>query len=365
MDNFILLNQGAIIIKKRILLIVTLLFILTSCQTNPKEISQEDLEKKIWNKANLNQEVVSEKVKEAVKQYKNQKQDYNFGLEDYESFGTYMNYFDITKYKRIDNVAIDRWGLPVVQYGDSFHYNPVTLSQFALSSYSDSLKHREDPSDNDQFFVAVDKILSMMDQDGAFRYTFKWYNYNSGEDYPIGWVSSMAQGQVMSVLSRAYYITKDQKYLDYANKAMGFLLKPVEDGGVRTDLSDVDPTLKDYIFFEEYVSKPDSYTLNGYIFTLLGIYDYKEALKLAGNIEAHKKINEYFDSGIKSLLKIIDFYDVGGFTNYDLGYINFDVELRLIPSYHAVHIRQMHALYSITGEEKFKEKEELWKSYVD
>lgn len=351
--------------KKRIIFLLIILSIFSSCGLNSKELMQDELEKKVWKKANLDQKKVSLEVEEAIKRYKDEKQDYNLGLDDYEAFGTYMNYCDISRYKRADNVLLDKSGLPIVKYGDAFYYNPVTLSQYALSTYSESILKEKNPADNKQFFVAVDKILSMMDQDGAFRYSFEWYNYNTGEKYPVGWVSSMAQGQVMSVLSRAYYVTKDSKYLDFCNKAMGFLLKPVEDGGVRTTLEDVDSSLKDYIFFEEYVSNPDSYTLNGYIFTLLGIYDYKEALKIAGKTEPYEKINEYFNSGIQSLLKIIDFYDVGGFTNYDLGHINFNVDLRLMPSYHAVHIRQMHCLYSITGEEKFKEMEELWKSYVD
>lgn len=137
-----------------------------------------------------------------------------------------------------------------------------------------------------------------------------------------------------------------------------------EKGGVRTTLRDLDPSLKDRIFFEEYVSTPNSYTLNGYIYTLLGLFDWASLTQAYPDIVGENQAEWGFNEGVESLQYVIHLYDVGGFTNYDLGYMNFDVAPRLIPGYHAIHIKLLHALYSITEVQRFKDFEDLWKTYV-
>jgi len=68
-------------------------------------------------------------------------------------------------------------------------------------------------------------------------------------------------------------ITKDGRYLHAAENSFQFLTMPQGEGGTLTNMADLNPSLYKYIFFEEYFSKPNGYTLNGFMFTLLGIYD--------------------------------------------------------------------------------------------
>ncbi len=160
-------------------------------------------------------------------------------------------------------------------------------------------------------------------------------------------------------------MSKDPKYLEAGNKVLSFLLTRKEAGGVRVDLGDLAPELSEYVYFEEYVSTPNSYTFNGYMFTLLGLYDWSVLTERYPNEVEGNDAGYYFREGAESLRLIVHLFDVGGFSNYDLGYMNFPMAPRLIPSYHAHHIRLLHALHSITGIERFKEMENRFISYIE
>lgn len=302
-----------------------------------------------------------EEVQEAVKLYEEQKRGYSDGMLDYDAFGPFAYFTSTANYYREDRVQFDELGAPKVLYRGSYYYNPVTLSQFALSSYAEYLRGEKDKV---EFLKICDLILSLVDPDGALRYEFEWYNGNTGERYPVGWTSSMAQGHALSCFARAYHLTQEPKYLEGGGRVLSYLMLDKEEGGVKTTLADLDPFLSDRIFFEEYVSTPNSYTLNGYIFTLLGLYDWSALTRTYPDQIGFNEARWAFDEGVESLQYVIHLYDVGGFTNYDLGFMNFNVGPRLLPGYHAVHIKLLHSLHSITGIQRLKDFEELWKTYV-
>lgn len=173
----------------------------------------------------------------------------------------------------------------------------------------------------------------------------------------------MDQGQALSVLARAYLVSNDERYLKAGDLALEYLIRPVSEGGVMDTLEDLDVSLKDNIIFEEYISEPASYTLNGFMFTLLGLYDWSEIEAYRG--KENNVSNEYFKKGILTLKKILPYYDIGGFTAYDLGYITHKVKPHVGVGYHAVHIYLLHALYTVTSDESLHEYEQLWASYVN
>lgn len=301
-------------------------------------------------------------VQEAVELYHKQGRRYSDGMKNYRPLEPYIDFRSTRSYKTSpDTVQMDKNGIPMVKYNEKYYYNPVTIGQFALCSYAEFYYGERDEK---EFLKAADKLLSYMDKDGALRYEFEWYNGNTKEVYPKGWTSSMAQGHALSCFTRAYELTKDPKYIEGGNRALKHLMLEKEKGGVRTTLRDLDPSLKDRIFFEEYVSTPNSYTLNGYIYTLLGLFDWASLTQAYPDIVGENQAEWGFNEGVESLQYVIHLYDVGGFTNYDLGYMNFDVAPRLIPGYHAIHIKLLHALYSITEVQRFKDFEDLWKTYV-
>lgn len=300
-------------------------------------------------------------VQDAVRLYHEQGRRYSDGMHAYNSKEPYIDFRNTKNYYNTRTVSFDKNGIPMVLYSGKYYYNPVTMAQFALSSFAEFYRGEKSSA---EFLRTTDKILSYMGSDGALRYEFEWYNGNTGEKYKKGWTSSMAQGQALSCFVRAYEITKDPKYIEGGNRALKFLMLEKEKGGVRTNLRDLDPALREKIFYEEYVSTPNSYTLNGYIYTLLGLYDWAILTADYPDKVGSNNAEWGFLQGVDSLQYVIHLYDVGGFTNYDLGYMNFDVGPKLLPGYHAIHIKLLHALHSITGIQRFKDFEELWKTYV-
>lgn len=74
---------------------------------------------------------------------------------------------------------------------------------------------------------------------------------------------------------------------------------------------------------------------------------------------------KYFSEGIKTLEHILPYFDLNGFTAYDLGHITYQKAPHVGIPYHAVHIYLLHALYSVTQNPWFRYCEFVWSSYVD
>jgi hypothetical protein len=138
-----------------------------------------------------------------------------------------------------------------------------------------------------------------------------------------------------------------------------------EPDGPLTDLSYLDPSLKNYPFLMEYSVNPPCYTQNGYEFAIIGLYDWAEL--------AHsKKARELFNAHLKTLKKLLPYYDMGTYSAYDLSYITHASPIYLVerpphfgPRYHKIHIEMMEALYSIDKDPLFKTMAERWRSYVE
>jgi heparosan-N-sulfate-glucuronate 5-epimerase len=299
-------------------------------------------------------------VKKAVRSYQAQGIDYTQNLLDYQPLGSFLHFEDTADFSK-PIFRPDSQGIPQVKYGDNFYYNPVTVAQYALYLYGKYLRNEAVFS---EFKGAVDKLLSMQDENGAFRFPFSWHYYLTGKNFKPGWVSGMAQGQALSVLARAYAQTKDAHYLDAGNKAFKFLLTPVNAGGVMDTLADLNPALDQNIIFEEYPAKPAPFTLNGFMFTLLGCYDWWQ-LNPGSTGGIFNIAAASFVAGLNTLDIILHYYDIGGFATYDLGYITYHTSPNLDLFYFAVDIYLLHALYSISGDQTLKQYELLWASYVN
>lgn len=318
----------------------------------------------IYPKSSLNQ-AVKDKVSEASEEIREiGHRSLDYGMGPYKTYDKYIYFRDHESYQKADAIQMDENGFPKVLYTEGYFYNAVSLSQYAFRIYADYLDSGDEKL-KDYFLRCADFLITLQDKDGAFRYPFEWYNYNSAETYPVGWVSSMAQGHALSVYARAYHLTKDQKYIENGNKVFDFTIKDKEKGGTLTTLEDIDPSYKDHIFFEEYISTPNSYTLNGYIFTLFGIYDWATIDKDYPELKIGNKPSKYFYEGIESLKLILPLYDIDGMSSYDLGHITYKNDGHVLSNYHSIHIVLLSNLYSITGENIFYDYQRLWTSYLD
>lgn len=253
----------------------------------------------------------------------------------------------------------------VIKGQDGWFYDPVLLAQCGLKAHGMWLRTK------DRAFLDVAlqngrKLTDIQNDVGAFPYTYQWWYYVTNQMLQEGWTSAMAQGQAMSLFARLYDATEDEAFITAGKKALAYMVTPTTSGGVATTMADLHPSLKDYVFFEEIVTQPrDNYILNGYMFALLGLYDWS---KLPTGIAADQSMSaDYFERGVKTLERILPYYDMGGMTAYDLTHftLNNERNLYLSASYHSVHVYQLYAIYSLTKSKVLKETADIWASYLD
>jgi heparosan-N-sulfate-glucuronate 5-epimerase len=153
------------------------------------------------------------------------------------------------------------------------------------------------------------------------------------------WHSAMAQAQAISLLCRLYSNTKNTSYLHSASNAMGLFNLDVDQNGVRTYFMN-----ETFLWLEEYPTRPYSlFVLNGFIYSIFGIGDY---LSFCNGKDAQAK--ELFLSSLDSLVALINFYDTGTRTFYDLRHLaNAQINPNVARwDYHTLHVSQLYYLVS-------------------
>lgn len=99
------------------------------------------------------------------------------------------------------------------------------------------------------------------------------------------------------------------------------------------------------------------------MFALLGLYDWSEIQrKQYGNLN---QASLYFQRGIRTLEKLLPYYDIEGFTAYDLGHYVIEKPPHILERYHAVHLSLLAALNSVAPSRHIGEALEKWTSYVE
>jgi len=296
---------------------------------------------------------------DTVAEYKKAGIDAAARVQSYSAVGDFLNYGKTVNHRPSDTLKLDDQGVPMIFQAGRFFYSPGTVAIAALAEHG-RYTVSKDPA---KFFIMANKLLSMMGSDGALRYPYPYRHYTSIQSLAPGWTSGMDQGMALSVFARAYDVSKDKKWIKAGEKALKFMQTPFP-LGPRSNLADLDPSLKGKLFYLEYYTAPNSYTLNGYMFALLGLYDWST---VAGSSEAAG----YFEQGIDTLTHILPYYDMGSFSAYDLTYITYSKQPfliprkpHLVPRYHAMHIAQLLALWSVTNNQTLKATAEKWQSYV-
>jgi heparosan-N-sulfate-glucuronate 5-epimerase len=269
-------------------------------------------------------------------------------VEDYTAIGRYyMNFADKTKY----NGPFDTGGIPVLDYKGSLglRYNPNAIAQYALGLYDLYLDTKE-PVYKERFLRQADwfvkNIRIVEDNIGLWEYNFD-FEYHTGLKAP--WRSALAQGQGISVLARAYQITKNNIYLKTASMAFKSFQKEITSPGGVTFTDD-----KGYVWFEELIFNPPTHVLNGFIWALWGVYDY---YLLTGSRDAL----QLFNKAVKTLEDNIHRYDIGFWTVYHL----LPTKLKMVASsyYQRLHTVQLEAMYRLTGKLIFKKYSDKWQLY--
>jgi heparosan-N-sulfate-glucuronate 5-epimerase len=245
----------------------------------------------------------------------------------------------------------DEDGIPLLNYHGKIgkQYNPIAIAQYGLGNYN-LYKRTKDNIYNEKFIRAADWLLNNIEKNKhdvcVWNHKFEWEYFKT---LKAPWYSALAQGQGISLLIRAFIETKKEKYLLIANEAFESLIKEIKDGGVLY----IDKNGNWWL--EEYLVEPPSHVLNGFIWSLWGVYDYFLVTK-------EKKASDLYENCLNTLNENLYRYDIGYWSLYDLS-MN---RLKTIASnfYHNLHIVQLNILHKLTGNKIFLEYSNKWDSYT-
>lgn len=89
-----------------------------------------------------------------------------------------------------------------------------------------------------------------------------------------------------------------------------------------------------------------NFTLNGFGFIILGLYDWCH-LESASDLPSRRSACELFECSAYTFEKILPYYDIGGFSSYDMTHVTKRLEPRVWPHYHEIHLGLLQALASL------------------
>jgi len=258
----------------------------------------------------------------------------------------YMTFTDKTLYPG----PFDQGGVPLLNYHGRVgkQYNPIAIAQYGLGHYN--LYKKNNSQKNLEIVIKqADWLVNNLEKNKqgvwVWLHHFDW-EYRDKLKAP--WYSALAQGNGISLLARVYQETKNERYLATAREAFQSFSRTVNAGGVLYLDRNGDAWL------EEAVVEPPTHILNGFLWTLFGVWDYWLLTKDEG-------AKNLFDQCVKTLKNNLKNFDVSLWSLYEQS----GTKMKMLASsfYHNLHIVQLKILYKITNEPIFKEFAEKWEKY--
>lgn len=226
-------------------------------------------------------------------------------------------------------------------------YHPVVISQYALTTFDTYMRTKDEKIKtkflNQIKYLTDSKFYTQInDTVVAYPYTVNFH------DLKAPWYSGLAQAEVLGVLVRYYYLTRDTEVLPLMVKIKNMMTLPVEKGGL------LSTTPEGCVWIEEYPnSAQHKHVLNGFMVTVLLLDDYSKFFPK--DIETRKLV----DSCFVSVKKTVRFYDVGYGLRYDRG-----TSAQVVNNwYMKAQVIEIDQLYRITNDEFFEKTSLLWGTY--
>lgn len=179
-----------------------------------------------------------------------------------------LHYYIYSERLFFDAMELDSEGIPIHRsraFGQT--YNPAYVAWYGLVCLERYLRGL-DPAGSTTFLRQVEWLVAhrVHRDEGSVVWPF---TVDLQEGYCLlkaPWISAMIQGLAISALVRGYRITGQRHLLDLCLAAIQVFEKNVEDGGVRT-------LEQGHALYEEYPGFPLPRVLDGFLFSLLGLYD--------------------------------------------------------------------------------------------
>ncbi len=210
----------------------------------------------------------------------------------------------------------------------------IAIFQYGLAAYDLYLQTKENQY-LDKMKACADWALRNQDEKGRWA-TFPYKR-------PDQLYSAMAQGEALSLLTRAYLQWGDVRYAEAAHRGKSFMLTPIEKGGTTLYKNGS-------IYFYEYLH--EDLVLNGWIFSAWGIYDYAKCFR------DENAMKEWHNT-IHAMAKRLQMYDKGFWSSYT------DTKKLANPFYHKLHIAQLYVMYDLTGVDEFKVYADKFQKYQE
>lgn len=130
-------------------------------------------------------------------------------------------------------------------------------------------------------------------------------------------------------------------------------LQNASEGGVRSELFG-------HAWYEEYPTQPGTFVLNGFMYSLIGLYELSLMPK-----QFSGEADKLFQEGIEALRTLLPLFDTGSGSTYDLRHLGLKTAPNLARwDYHTVHIYLLKWLYNITKEKQLNETANRWAAYA-
>lgn len=271
----------------------------------------------------------------------------------YKPGGYYVG--PILNHSNIDppSIILGADGIPLVLYPRiGYRKNPVTADQYGLWAYGAYLRDHDAAARGIVLHIANWLLMSQRRHRWFYDFDFVLH----GLPLAKPWSSAMAQGQAMSLLERAYRLTGKKEYRSAALRALPPLQARVVEGGLsRCFFANCSRR-----FLEEYPTTPPSYVLNGFMYTLIGLYD-------LASIAPNSKALSMYAAGRRTLEAALPKYDIHGLASYDLTHLTMAGHEPAIASadYQAIHVYLLRALDSLKPNRRFRYYAARWEANMN
>jgi len=201
--------------------------------------------------------------------------------------------YHIPRYALATLRIVDAQGVQQTQYEWGREYNPTQITGRAIADYA--------KKDYGSFMRQVNwlqKNVTYHSGAAVWEYQFPYPPY----DMMVPWISGIAQGNALIVLTEACALTGDRNYCDLARSALKSFLLPVSQGGVAWPSG----------WYEEYARPggPSTRILNGHLFAVEGLEWYYDQ---TGDPTAKR----LYQSGLAVAKAALPKYDRGDCVAYD------------------------------------------------
>jgi heparosan-N-sulfate-glucuronate 5-epimerase len=243
-------------------------------------------------------------------------------------------------------VLKDAQGVVLDDYGGTIgkQYQPTAIAEAALAYYDRWLVDADPTlkdSDRVAFLIQIEWLIKNQTADGRWLFHFTWGKQR------VPWWSAMTEGLAMSALLRSFALTRDPVALAALTRARTTFERDLNHGGVAAQVILGRTT---YVVYQEYLPGYVSNVLNGWIFSMDGLYEaatYLHDPAAAADLWAPRR-------GFAALKALLPYYDTGDWSRYDLRSPGRSATGDLARvSYHSLVIGQLEYVASITGDSFF------------